>query len=270
VSNRFCYRVSFAALDVDEIPALAARLALFSHNRPNLYSLYDRDYGQTDDGGLRHSIESFAEEQGIALGLGRIVLVTQLRAVGWVFNPVSFFFCYGDRTEGDLVCAVAEVNNTYGQRHRYLLDRRNQRSGAGARYRTPKALYVSPFLGDQGDYHWDLRTAREPAMPERHDLRVRLHQRGRVALAAQLTGTRRELSDLALLKLLWSHPLMPQQIIGRIHWQALKLRAAGLQYRSPAIHDAPSFSADDRSPRRARRAQDDLAPWPAGARNPRR
>ncbi len=232
-SNHFRYRVWFAALDVDELPRVAETLTLLSHNRRNVYSLFDADYAGTAGTDLRGSIEEFARAGGIAEPLGRIVLLTQLRAFGWVFNPVSFFFCYSAGGAADPVCTVAEVNNTYGGSHRYLLDARNRIPGERLRHRTDKALYVSPFLADDLVYDWDVSTARGPELPQRHDVQMVLRRHGRRVFAARLRGTKRQLRDLQLLKLLVSHPLMPQQVLAKIHLQALKLRAKGLQFRLP-------------------------------------
>jgi DUF1365 family protein len=235
--HHFRYRVSFAAIDVDELPDLASRLTLLSHNQPNVYSLHDADYAGAAERGMRGSIHRFAEQRGVAAPLGQIVLLTQLRAFGWVFNPVSFFLCYptavpsGSRAEP--VCVVAEVNNTYGHSHRYLLDARNRVHGGGLRYRTAKELYVSPFLADDHSYEWELASAGTAQPAARHDVRMRLSRHGRETFMARLVGDRRELSDRSLFKLLWSHPLMPQRILAGIHWQALKLRVKGLQYRPP-------------------------------------
>ena len=224
VANRFRYPVCFAGVDVDELPRLDRQLRLFSHNRHNVFSLRDRDYEDAERDGLRAAVERVSGRVP-----GRIVALTQLATLGYVFNPVSFFLCYGHRDE--LAFAVAEVNNTYGGRHRYILDDSCRIDAPGRVYRTRKQLYVSPYIGADCDYVWELRSI--GATGRSIDVRIRVVRGDRPMLAAQLHGKRLDFSDLGLARLGVRYPLMPQAIISLIHWQALKLWSRGLQYRRP-------------------------------------
>lgn len=237
VKNRFRYPVYVAALDLGELDALDRRLRLFSLERPNLFSLRGADYALAE-GTTRPSrrpppaasLETRAREllaSGGVTDIDRVVLITQPRVLGHVFNPVSFFIALG--VGGEITGAIAEINNTYDQTFAYVLGPRQRAAGErGALYLTAKQFFVSPFIGDDAEYSWRFALDRE-----RLDLRVTVAQRGRPMFAARLAGAGRELGDLALLRAFARLPALPAQIWGRIHWQALRLRLLGLQYRRP-------------------------------------
>ncbi len=215
--NVFSYRVCFYLLDLDELPELDRRLRLFGWNRPNVVTLHDRDH---------IDVRGYLAEHGIEAD--RILLLTNLRVLGYVFNPVSFFYCYGD---GELACIVAEVSNTFGERLPYLLSPANRDTGERRlSYRHEKKLHVSPFFGlDQG-YQWWFS---EPG--EQIDVRIDLSEDGGRPFLATLTGRRQPLTNATLARALVRYPLMPQQVIGLIHMQAVKLWLK----RVPFFHKPP-------------------------------
>jgi DUF1365 family protein len=224
--NVFRYGVCFYLLDLDELPALDRGLRLFGWNRPNVVALRDRDHIDVRAYLARHGIEA-----------DRILLLTNLRVLGYVFNPVSFHYCYrGD----DLACIVAEVSNTFGERLPYLLSPDNQVDG-GRRfsYAHDKRLHVSPFFPlDQG-YRWWFT---EPG--EEVHVRVDVSEQGGRPFWATLHGRRRELSDASLAWALARYPLMPQRVISLIHLQAARLWLK----RVPFFHKPP-FVPDEGSVR---------------------
>jgi DUF1365 family protein len=233
VRNHFRYRCYFAALDLDELPELSRELRLFGYNRAAPFSIRDDDY--IGGGQLRESLLATLAKEDVSAEVDRIELVTQLRVFGYVFNPVSFFLCY-DR-EGLLSCAVAEVNNTYGQTHRYVLDGRNEVDTAcGRAFETDKALYVSPFIDtNEVKYRWHFPLASAPRSTPKREVAMAVSRRGQRFFAAKLSGERVELSDKSLLTTFARYPFMTARIIGLIHWQALRLQALGLQYREPPV-----------------------------------
>ena len=213
-----------ASIDPTELGELDARLRLFSYNRPNVFALHDRDYAAGVRGGLPAAPEA-------------VRLVTNLRVAHYGFNPVSFFLGY----RGDAVdAAVAEVNNTYGGRHRYVLgapDRIAARHGRVA-FRQAKAFFVSPFLHGPATYEFELG-----APLDGDDLDVRMHvldAAGDRVLFARLAGERVALTDGALAAAFVRYPLWTAQVIGRIHLEALRLRARGVPYRRPGPDHAVS------------------------------
>lgn len=233
----FRYPVYVAALDPDELPALGRELRLFSHRRFNLFSLDDRDYA-TGDGGLREGHARLLAAHGLpAPATAR--LVTNLRVLGYVFNPVSFFLGYD--SAGALASVVAEVNNTYGGRHRYVLGpgQRLEERAAGTRvgFRHRRELFVSPFLHGPRDYEFWFDA---PLDGER--LAISMHvdtPTGERVFAARLAGERRPLGDRALAAAALRFPLMPLQVIGLIHYEALKLHLRGVPYRRPGPDHRP-------------------------------
>ncbi|HEY1557580.1 MAG TPA: DUF1365 domain-containing protein [Kofleriaceae bacterium] len=218
----FRYPVYVASLDLDELPALDRALRLFSHRRWNVFSFDDRDYSGADDLRAGNALPAPHASR----------LVTNLRVLGYVFNPVSFFLDYDAR--GDVGAAIAEVNNTYGGRFRYVLDAA-KRTAQGS-FRHARELFVSPFLHGElaYDFHFDA-----PLDGEHLAIEMVVHgEHGRV-LTARLDGTRVPLTDRTLAATALRYPLMTAQVIGLIHWQALKLRARGVPYRRPGPDHRP-------------------------------
>jgi DUF1365 family protein len=223
--NVFRYGVCFYVLDLDELPELDERLRLFSLNRRNVVTFRDRDHLGDPGRSVKANLVAHLAEAGIDVQGGRILLLTNLRVLGYVFNPVSFFWCY--RASGELACVVAEVSNTFGEMLPYLLPA----PGTGAlEWHVPKRLHVSPFFELDQEYRFFLS---EPG--ERVHARVDVWQDGERRLGSVLAGERRPLTNATLARALVRYPLMPQQVIGLIHWQALKL----WRKRVPFHHKPP-------------------------------
>ncbi len=202
--NTFRYPISFWVIDLDELPELERRLRLFSVNRRNVVSFRDRDH--FDGAPVKQAVLDFVGDPSVE----RVLVLTQPRVLGYVFNPVSFYWCY--RGDGSLACMVAELNNTFGERHPELLH------GSGLRYEHGKHLHVSPFMGLDQSYEYAFT---EPG--EQVFARIHVNERGERPLTAVLHGRRRELTNASLARALLRYPLMPVQVIALIHWQALKL-----------------------------------------------
>jgi DUF1365 family protein len=219
-AHRFRYRVFMTLLDLDELPALDRGLRLFGHNRRRPVAFRDRDHLAASGRGVRADLREAVRAAGHEMPEGRVELLTHCRVMGYVFNPVSFFYCY-DRDER-LALTVAEVNNTYGDRHAYVLPV----AGDTFEWRTKKLMHVSPFFRpDAGTYRWEL-----PPPGDRVDVGVDLTRDGETALAARLSLERRSLTDRALGSALLRHPLMTVQVIGAIHFEALRLWRKGARF----------------------------------------
>jgi hypothetical protein len=228
--NVFRYPISFFVLDLDELPELERRLRLFSLNRPNVVSLYDRDHFEDDGRPIREKAVAFCADNGVE-GVEKVLMLAQLRFLGYVFNPVSFYWCY--RKDGGLACMIAELNNTFGERLPELL------RGGGLRYEHDKHLHVSPFFGLDQRYRYAFS---EPGDNVYARIEV-LEGEGR-PLQAVLAGKRRELTNRTLAGALLRYPAMPVQVIGLIHWQALKLWLKRVPF-----HHKPPFEAGKGSAR---------------------
>ena len=236
--HRLRYRVFSMLMDVDALPALAKRLRLFSLNRFNLFSLHEADYGAGDGLGLRPHVERQLTAAGLQVG-GAIRLLSMPRILGYAFNPLSVYYC--DHPEGGLQAILYEVNNTFGQRHSYLVavDPAEQ-DGRRIDQRCDKRFHVSPFLGL--DLRYDFRI--EAPSPERSGLAVGItvgDDTGPV-LVARLDAQRRALTDLTLALAFFSHPLLTLKVVVAIHYEALRLWLKGTRFHACPAAPAQSVT----------------------------
>jgi len=213
--NVFRYPVYMTLVDLDELPELDRRLRFFGWNRSRPASLQDRDH---------IDVRAYLAEHGVDLGgRGRILLLTNLRVLGYVFNPVSFYWCYAE--DGSLACIVAEVSNTFGERLPYLL------RGDSLRYDSEKRLHVSPFMPMEQRYTWQFS---EPE--ERILARIDLHDAAGKPFVATLAAERVELTNASLARFLVRYPLMPLKVTALIHLQAVRL-----WWKRVPFHRKPPF-----------------------------
>lgn len=237
--HRLRYRVFSLLLDLDEIDQLAGRLWLFSRNRINAFSFYDRDYGAGTGQPLRGQIEGHMRAAGLAPDGGPIRLLTMPRVLGYAFNPLNAYFCY--RQGGGLAAILYEVNNTFGQRHCYLTQ--VTEPAAGSRpvpQECPKRFYVSPFLDMSMRYAFRVVPPGE---------RVTISITGRDAngplLVAVLDAARTPLTDRALARAFVIYPILTLKVIAGIHWEALLLWLKGVRLQPrPAPPPSPLTLAD--------------------------
>ena len=219
--NAFVYPVFYVQLPLRHLAA--ARCALFSIDRRNLLSFHAQDHGPRDGSPLLPWIEGLLCAHGLPHD-GEIVLQTFPRVLGFVFNPVSFWYCH-DR-DGRLIAILAEVNNTFGGTHSYLLHRGGAALADGAELRADKRFHVSPFNEVEGGYRF--RFALERAVQvcgiDYDDAQ------GEVLLTA-ISGKPRAWSAMALLKAFARMPFLTLGVVVRIHWQALRLWLKGVPFR---------------------------------------
>jgi len=221
------YGVFGLLLDIDAIDMLAGRLRFFSRARFNLFSFHDRDYGDRSEEPLRAQVERHMQAARIVPDGGPIRLLTMPRILGFAFNPLSVFFCHG--RDGALRAILYEVNNTFGQRHGYLLPVEHQQAGP-IRQSCDKAFHVSPFMGM--DMRYDFRMTPPGAT---YSLGITVSDAfGPVLLAAQ-DARRRPLDDAALLRVFITHPLLTLKVVGGILWEA-----AHLWVKRVPVHDCPA------------------------------
>jgi DUF1365 family protein len=218
------YRMFMALLDLDDLDALDGRLRLFSRNRFNLFAFHDKDH--LDDGAvrLRSQVEGHLARAGIALDGGAIRLLSLPRILGYAFNPLSVYFCH--QADGALSAILYEVRNTFGQRHTYLIPVEPGATGA-IRQSCQKVFYVSPFM--DMDMTYDFRVIAPGATLS---IGVDGLQGDTRVIATSFAGTRRALSDAALLRAFVTYPLLSLAVVGGIHWEALKLWLKGVRLRA--------------------------------------
>jgi len=229
--HRFDYRIFLFALDLDELGPLHRRVPWFSVDRANLYSFRDRDFLPTHEprhngagsaptpasANLKARVTAYLAEQGVDLTGGRVVLVALPRVAGYLFNPVSFYFCY-DRA-GAPVAALAEVTNTFKEMKSFFLGPETQAAARGEfRVRVPKNFYVSPYSDVDVAFDFTLRTP-----GDRLSIQIDDYTGGTRTLTSVLTGTRRALTGARLAWFTLKYPLITLKIISLIHWHALRL-----------------------------------------------
>ncbi len=226
--NAFRYRVAYLCLDLGTLDEAVGRW--LKVDRPGLVSFRRADHGGRDGGDLKAWLRDILSEDGLdAVCDGEVVLMTMPRMLGYVFNPVSFWFCR-DRA-GDLRAVLCAVNNTFGERHCYLVhhdDRRPIHPDAWLDGR--KMFHVSPFLPVEGNYRFRFRLDEKIAHVD-----VNYHDAEGLMLATSVGGRREPLSDRAVLRRFLGNPIMTLGVVFRIHWQALQLwRKRAKFYRKPA------------------------------------
>jgi hypothetical protein len=226
VRHRLKHRLMWMLLDLDELPMLSRRLRLFSLNRFNLVDFRDRDHGDGSAVPLRTQIEAQLRRAGLQTDGGAIRVLCMPRVLGTVFNPLSVFFCY--RADGRLRAMLYEVNNTFGDRHAYLLavdDADAERHVL--RQSCAKALHVSPFMDMAMMYHF-----RTTLPADRAVVAIEGHDAAGPMIAAAYAGRRHALTDANLLRAFVAQPLLAMQVLGAIHWEALKLWRKGVRLRA--------------------------------------
>lgn len=213
----FRYPIYMYGLFLDELDTLNRRIPLFGYNRLRLSAIHDTDYLSADDGTIREKIAAVLEQQGFDPSSFRIFLVTAARFLNYVFNPVSFYFCLSP--ENELTCTVVEVNNTYGEKHLYVLDTpRPTADGLATRFSAEKAFHVSPFNDLEGSYEFLFADIRHQL-----DARITLLRKGEKVLDARLWGKPLDLTVWNHLKTIAKHPITPHLSIPRIYREAFKL-----------------------------------------------
>ncbi len=222
IRNDFTYSTYLWLIDVDRPPAFRGPLRVLTGFRAS-------DHLGDPARSLRENVDRYLSEHGIDLSGGRVLMLAGARVFGHVFNPLTVYWCH-DRDD-KLECVIAEVHNTYGQRHCYLL-----KPDELGRASADKDFYVSPFIPIEGSYRMLL-----PEPGERLSLSIRLDLPGRAPFVASLRGTRRPATPLNLLRTALRLPLAPQLVSTRIRVQGIKLYLRGLK-----VIPRPSASRPER------------------------
>lgn len=216
LKNAFSYKVFMFAVDVDAIGSIARRIPWFSHNRFNLFSIYDSDHITFGKGGsLKENLIAWLAEDGFECPAdAKIQLVTFPRVLGYGFNPVSFYYIHS--SDGRPLAAVAEVVNTFREMKLYRLEHPGS-DGVWHR-RVVKNFYVSPFSDPALEFDFRIGTP-----SEKWRVNIDDYDGEQKVLLSSVRGERRELTSMRLLSYGVKYPLLSLKIIGLIHWHALLL-----------------------------------------------
>jgi DUF1365 family protein len=226
VRHRFDYPLFAVELDVDELDAVPRTLAV---DRPGWLAFRSADHGPHDGSPLAPWIRRLLADNGMARADGRVTLLTMPRLFGYLFNPVSFWFCH-DR-DGALRAVLAEVSNTFGEHHNYLVRRPDRGPiGIGDTLLTDKVFHVSPFLDVAGDYRF--RFVRDAA---RLQLSIGHDRQGQRLLSTALWGTLEPLTARGLVAAALRMPMQTFAVMTRIHWQALRLWLKGVAFHGKPL-----------------------------------
>ena len=246
--HRFTYNLFLFYLDLDEIPTVCSRTKGLSHNRFNLYSFRDSDHLKTKGatGSTKQKLTAYLAQNGVDFPVdGRAILLTMPRVLGYIFNPVSFYFCFDPA--GVPLCALAEVGNTFGEMKPYLLTAPD--ADGVFRLRTPKHFYVSPFSALDLVFDFKLRLPGEALEIHINDL-----QGDRTVLLSTLAGNRVPLTSARLAWLTLQFPFLTFKVIFLIHWQALRLwlkrlpfhpKAANAHLQRDVLNPHPSIAGEN-------------------------
>lgn len=225
--NSFRYGATYLAISVNDFTP--QRQGFFSIDRRNMFGLRTRDYG--DGGSPARWIAGILCQWNVPQADGDVVLMTMPRVLGYAFNPVNFWLCRD--SAGDLRAVLAEVNNTFSERHCYLCFHEDRRAIGPLDVLTArKVFHVSPFIETKGDYSFRFSLAKGQIA-----IRIDLSDSEGPLLQTSVVGEVAPLTTMALLRALAANPLMPLKVIGLIHYQALKLFLKRIRHvRKP---DAP-------------------------------
>ncbi|MEV6013158.1 DUF1365 domain-containing protein [Streptomyces sp. NPDC051976] len=215
VRHAFRHRTSMWLVDLDDLPVLPRALRTLARFDP-------RDHFAGKAPSIRAGLDRFLSAHGVYLDGGRVLMLAHPRVLGHVFNPLTVYWCHAP--DGEVRCVVAEVHNTYGERHCYLL-----RPDARGRALVPKEFYVSPFFPVDGDYRMRL-----PEPGERLRLTIRLIRPGARPFTASVRGVRRPATTSAVLRAAVRHP-WPTVAVSL----GIRLHGIRLYLRGVPVHPRP-------------------------------
>ena len=227
--HQFRYPLYVYGFDLDDLPLLDRRLPFFGYNRFRPASVHDKDYLDSGPGTIREKLDRFLAREGFGETVARVFLITSPRYFNYVFNPVSFYYLFA--ADGALVGNVAEVNNTFGEKHLYILRSPGWgNSDHTATYRTEKAFHVSPFNRIEGTYEFCFAD-----ISKELDVGINIRQAGEVVFEARLRGSPEPLTASSQMKMFLRHPIAPHLSVPRILFEASKLSFG----KKLTYHDKP-------------------------------
>jgi DUF1365 family protein len=214
------YKTFSLLIDLDEIIQLDSKISIFSHNRFNIFSFYDEDHGERDGSNLKKWVLVNIKKFNIQGKINKIKILCYPRIFGYVFNPLSIFYCYED---DKLKAIFYEVKNTFNEQHTYIFKIKNNEEII---QKCKKKFYVSPFMDMETYYNFKLLDPKEKL-----SIFIKQTDGQETVLTATQTGDKKEFSFRQLLINFFKYPLMTIKIISSIHYEAFFLWKKGAVYR---------------------------------------
>ena len=218
------YKTFSLLIDLDEINLLDKSIGIFSHNKFNVFSFYDKDHGDRDGGNLKDWVISNLKKFQIKENITNIKVLCYPRILGYVFNPLSIFYCY---EKDKLVAIFYEVKNTFNEQHTYIFKIKNYEEII---QKCRKKFYVSPFMDMETFYNFKLLNPNDKL-----SVFIKQTDADGTILTATQTGDKKEFSFKQLAINFLKYPLMTIKIISSIHYEALLLWKKGAIYRKREV-----------------------------------
>ena len=215
----FKYNVFSLLVDLDELEIIENKIKIFSYNKFNIISFFDKDHGPRDDTSLKEWVIKNLKDIGIDNERIRVKLLCYPRIFGYVFNPLSVFFIYDENSK--LISILYEVKNTFGEQHTYIFKTNDEKVITND---CAKKFHVSPFIEMECHYYF-----RVTKPSDKISVIIDQNDKDGKLLYASQDGKAKELNEKNLLFSYISHPLMTFKIIAAIHYEALKLWLKGIK-----------------------------------------
>ena len=220
IEHSLNYKTFSILLDLDEIENLAKNISIFSLNKFNIFSFYNRDHGERDGSSLKDWVQKNVKKFNISNNITKVKLLCYPRVFGYVFNPLSIFYCYENN---NLKAIFYEVKNTFNEQHTYIFKIKDNEK---IEQKCKKKFYVSPFMDMETYYNFKLLNPKEKL-----SIFIRQTNGEETVLTATQTGDKKEFSFKQLLINFFKYPLMTIKIMSSIHYEAFFLWKKGAVYR---------------------------------------
>ena len=220
IKHSLKYKTFSLLVDLDELESLDKNISIFSLNRFNIFSFYTKDHGERDGSSIKEWILKTISKFNISNNITKIKLLCYPRIFGYVFNPLSIFYCYENN---NLRAIFYEVKNTFNEQHTYIFKIKNYKN---IEQKCKKKFYVSPFMDMETFYNFKLLDPKEKL-----SVFIKQTDNKETILTATQTGDRKEFSFKQLVSNFFKYPFMTIKIISSIHYEALLLWKKGAIYR---------------------------------------
>ena len=232
----FSYKTFSLLIDLNEIGEIEKKIKFFSYNKFNILSFYNIDHGNRDGNSLVKWVKNILKKSKINFDIGKIKLLCYPRFFGYVFNPLSIFYCYDKNLK--LKAILYEVKNTFNEQHTYVF--RCTKPANLILHKCNKKFYVSPFIEMKTHYNFRLAEPKETL-----SIFIKQTDADGILLSACQIGKREDISTGQLLTNFFKHPMMTIKIIMAIHFEAFRLWAKGVKYVERKIKIKNNLSIED-------------------------